>query len=93
MNKRPKVLIFAIVAAAGTVLNTLFLLVLLFRGGSSASPPASPQNDAAAQRAARAEVCLLLGRSIPTGDKDASPLSDLINKVTCTREDAEALLI
>jgi len=88
VNKWPKVLIFSMLGAAGTVLNTVLLLALLFRGSPPSSTGASAQNDPSAQAVARHDVCLLMS----SHDPPDSPLSDLMARFHCTREDAEALL-
>ncbi len=56
MNKRPKVLIFAIVAAIGTVLNTVLLIALLLRGAPSPHPDAGGSLPTAAERARLAAI-------------------------------------
>jgi hypothetical protein len=87
MNKWPKVLIFSTIGAVGTVLNTVLLLAVLLRGSPASSAGATVQNNPSAQRAARAALCLSSAK--PGGE---SPLTDLMAKFHCTREDAEALL-
>lgn len=87
MNKWPKVLVFSMVGAGGTVLNTVLLLAVLFRGSPASSAGASVQNDPSAQSAARAALCLS-----STKRASDSPLTDLMAQFHCTRADAEALL-
>ncbi len=60
MNKRPKVLILAIVTAIGTVLNTVLLIALLLRGAAPPHPDADVQHDAAATAAARAKLAAIV---------------------------------
>jgi hypothetical protein len=90
MTKWPKVLMFSMVGAVGTVLNTVLLLAVLFRVSPTTSAGASVQNDPSAQAAARAELCLWESKP---GSFDSQPsASDLVTQIHCTREDAEALL-
>jgi hypothetical protein len=78
MNKRPKVLIFATVAAAGTVLNTILLIVLLhsaarfarfadvidrLAGPAGATEAEARAAEARAEEARRAEARVLSDRS------------------------------
>ena len=83
MNKWPKVLVFSMVGAGGTVLNTVLLLAVLFRGSPASSAGASVQNDPSAQSAARAALCLS-----STKRASDSPLTDLMAQFHCTRADA-----
>lgn len=91
MNKWPKVLIFTMVAAAGTVLNTVLLLVVLFRGSPAGPAGAGLQNDRSAQAAARANLCAWLSKRGPF-DLSNPPLGGLAAQIHGTRDDAEALL-
>jgi len=89
VNKFPRVLVFSIVAAGCTVLNTLLLLGVLLRGNPASSTGPSVQNNPSAQSAARAALCSMWSSKGETSDP--SPLSDMA-QFHCTRADAEALL-